>query len=156
MIHSHANRSRFLPLVIALSACVSTSTPPPETAVPVESTSTEQAGARDNPEPVTTTFAEQVERGQKLYGAHCASCHGDDGAGKGKAPAVVGAGALQRFANAAEVFAYVDENMPGNAPNSLPVDQVLAILAFDLFANGIELEESLTPSNASAITLGTP
>jgi mono/diheme cytochrome c family protein len=99
------------------------------------------------------SFDAQVARGKELYGANCASCHGADGSG-GKGPKVVGEGALTRFANAAEVFSYVSENMPGNAPGSLPEDEVVAILAFDLFANGVKLDEPLSTSNAAAIELG--
>src|SRR5690606_14961726 len=97
----------------------------------------------------------QVARGQELYGQHCASCHGADGTGA-SAPAVVGPGVLTRFANAAEVFAFASEKMPGNAPGSLSDEDMLAILAFDLHANGVALEEPLAPANAGAIELGAP
>lgn len=102
-----------------------------------------------------TTFDDQVARGQELYGQHCASCHGADGTGA-SAPAVVGPGVLTRFANAAEVFTFASEKMPGNAPGSLSDEDMLAILAFDLHANGVALEEPLAPANAGTIELGAP
>src|SRR6266487_3114045 len=37
---------------------------------------------------------DQVARGGKLYGEHCAKCHGDAGQGTDKAPPVVGPGSL--------------------------------------------------------------
>lgn len=97
----------------------------------------------------------QVARGQALFGQHCAKCHGADGTGA-SGPAVVGAGALAEFGTAAEVFAFADAKMPGDAPGSLPDQDMLAILAFDLHANGVELTEPLSPENAGAIRLGAP
>jgi cytochrome c len=100
------------------------------------------------------TFAEQVSLGQELYGAHCASCHGDSGQG-GDAPAVVGLdkGALPldppakakhrktQFKTVADVADFVVQNMPAKKPGSLTAEQYWAILAFDLKANGIDLGE---------------
>lgn len=95
--------------------------------------------------------ADQVAWGQELYGKHCASCHGDQGQGKGHAPPVVGKDALPlnppamakhrstQFHTAADVFAFVKATMPANKPGSLTDDEYAAILAFDLKANGVDL-----------------
>ncbi len=111
------------------------------------------------------TFAKQVSRGQTLYGENCAGCHGADGTGTADAPAVVGEGALPldppasrqvrdvQFQTAADVFGWVRVNMPGGAPGSLTDKQYVEILAFALYANGVELEEPLSTSNAADIAL---
>jgi mono/diheme cytochrome c family protein len=96
---------------------------------------------------------DQVAWGQELYGKHCASCHGDQGAGTGKAPPVVGVGkgALPldpppaarfrktQFHTAKDVFDFVKANMPAGKGGSLTDEQYAAILAFDLKANGVDL-----------------
>mgnify|MGYP001610529588 CR=1 FL=1 len=45
------------------------------------------------------------------------------------------------------------KTMPPNAPNSLSPDQYLAILAFDLKANGIELPGKLDLETAKTLTV---
>ncbi len=118
------------------------------------------------PEPATggTTVAAQIETGKQLYGASCASCHGDGGQGTDKAPPVVGKDAFPleprsgakrdvKFHTAADVFAWTTKHMPGDAPGSLSTDQYLAIFAFDLTANGIKLEGPLDGAAAAAIVL---
>ena len=99
------------------------------------------------------TFSEQVALGQSLYGQHCADCHGASGEGTGDAPAVVGLdkGALpldppsgakfrkSQFKTVADIADFVVKNMPPNKGGSLSTEEYLAILAFDLKANGIDL-----------------
>jgi mono/diheme cytochrome c family protein len=106
------------------------------------------------PEPASTAFADQATEGQKLYGENCAKCHGDAGQG-GKAPKVVGLkeGALPldppkgakvrktKFETVADIADFVVKNMPPGKGGSLSTDQYLAILAFDLKANGIDLKD---------------
>ncbi|HLU66180.1 MAG TPA: cytochrome c, partial [Kofleriaceae bacterium] len=106
-----------------------------------------------------------IARGAEVYGAECASCHGDAGQGKGKAPPVVGQGALPRdprpgqkrkvaFRTAGDVLAWYSANMPPTDPGNLPAEDYLAILAFDLDANGVDLgAEPLTAERAAAIVL---
>jgi cytochrome c len=112
------------------------------------------------------SFAEQVARGQEHYAAHCASCHGDAGEGS-KGPRVVGLaqGALpldppadrkhrkSRFVTVGDVADFVVANMPAKKPGSLSADQYLAILAFDLKANGIDLPAPLTMAQARQLTI---
>ena len=108
------------------------------------------------------TAAEQVSRGQALFGRHCAKCHGDSGQGTEDAPRIVGLreGALpldpppsrkvrkSRFVNVGDVADFVMANMPAKKPGSLQPDEYLAILAFDLHANGIDLDQPLTLAKA--------
>ena len=95
---------------------------------------------------------EQVAWGEQLFGQHCAKCHGDQGRGTSKAPPLVGTDALPlnppptakhrttQFHTAADVFAFVEANMPADEPGSLTDDEYAAILAFDLKANGVDLD----------------
>ena len=129
------------------------------------------AGA--TPEPTSssaeapTTFAEQVALGQSLYVENCAGCHGDAGQGSDGAPPVVGIaeGALpldpppnakfrkSTFTTVTDVAAFVTETMPPKAPGSLSEEAYWSILAFDLKANGIELDEKLGPVLAAELVI---
>jgi mono/diheme cytochrome c family protein len=110
-------------------------------------------------------FETQAGRGQRLYGEHCASCHGDSGQGD-EAPALVGLddGALPReprdgaardteFVTVADIAQFVVENMPPSDPGGLSSEDYLAILAFDLKANGITLEQELDLELADTLTI---
>lgn len=110
-------------------------------------------------------FAAQVERGAALYAASCASCHGDAGQGGDKAPAVVGDGVLPldpppgskhrnvQFRTALDVFSWVKKTMPADDPGSLSDADYVAILAFDLKANGVTLEAPLDAEIAKGLVL---
>ena len=107
----------------------------------------------------------QIARGQKLYGQYCAGCHGNAGQGSGGAPAVVGKSALPldppssakarqvKFRTALDVGKWVMKNMPAKKPGTLAADEYLAILAFDLKANGVALSAPLTVQAAGKIVL---
>lgn len=112
------------------------------------------------------TFEEQVALGGQLYGEHCAGCHGASGEGGDRAPRVVGIaeGALPldpragshrttQFRTVADVATFVVATMPPRAPGSLSADQYWAILAFDLHANGIDLDQPLTPELAQTLEI---
>lgn len=113
------------------------------------------------------TFQQQVADGQKLYGENCANCHGDSGEGGTKAPRVVGLkeGALpldppadrkyrkNKFVTVADVAEFVVANMPPGKGGSLPANQYWDILAFDLHANGVDLQQPLTPELAKTLTI---
>jgi S-disulfanyl-L-cysteine oxidoreductase SoxD len=115
--------------------------------------------------PADRTFEEQVEVGAELYGEHCASCHGDSGQGTADAPAVVGEGALPEeppddrqfrendFNTAADVYVFASEYMPATDPDSVSDQEMVDILAFALFANGVELDSELTLDSADEVVL---
>src|SRR5438309_518443 len=98
----------------------------------------------------STTAGDQASVGGKLFGDHCATCHGSGGEGSAKAPPLVGKSALPldpppqaryrkgQFHTAADVFQFVKANMPPDAPGSLTDEEYWAILAFDLKANGVD------------------
>jgi len=124
-------------------------------------------GARAPTSASPQTFADQVQLGQKLYGDHCARCHGANGEGRGEAPAVVGIarGALPlappanakyrkgQFKTVADIAAFVTNNMPPGKGGSLSADQYWAILAFDLKANGIDLDKKLDEALATTLVV---
>jgi mono/diheme cytochrome c family protein len=136
--------------------------PPPATPANAATPAPQTPGTAALP----ATFADQVLSGQKLYGEHCASCHGDGGEGK-SAPAVVGldkgalpleppAGAKFRkteFKTVADVAAFAVESMPADAPGTLTEPQYWSILAFDLKANGINLDKPLDGALAATLTI---
>jgi|RhiMethySRZTD1v2_1073278.scaffolds.fasta_scaffold678195_1 cytochrome c len=114
-----------------------------------------------------TTFSEQYSAGQELFEANCAKCHGDSGQGSEKAPRIVGLkeGALPveppperkfrktRFVTVGDVADFVVHNMPPNKAGSLTDDEYWAILAFDLHANGIDLDHKLYAESARTLTI---
>ena len=115
---------------------------------------------------VARADAAQVEAGATLFKKHCAKCHGDAGQGGKKAPPVVGKEALPldpapgakirktQFHTAQDVAAFVAEKMPANKPGSLKIDEYYAILAFDLKANGVDVEkEKIDATTAAKIKL---
>ena len=88
-----------------------------------------------NPAPLTEA---QADAGRKSYLSNCASCHGDDLAGKG-APALAG----KEFAasqigqlTAAQLYTYIREAMPYGQGSSLTEETYVNILAFILEVNG--------------------
>jgi mono/diheme cytochrome c family protein len=114
------------------------------------------------------TFAEQVAHGQTLFTANCAECHGDLGQGTEDAPRLVGLeeGALpleppasreirkSRFATAADVADFAMANMPPKKAGTLTADEYLAVIAFALKGNGIDLgEDRLTMAKAKTLTI---
>jgi mono/diheme cytochrome c family protein len=106
----------------------------------------------------------QIEKGKALYVEKCASCHGDAGQGTEKGPVVVGKDAFPlkpregakrdvEFRTAADVFAWASKTMPGDKPGTIPAEDMLAIFAFDLTANGVKLTAPLDGPAAQAIVL---
>lgn len=113
------------------------------------------------------TFEEQAARGAVHFGRYCARCHGDSGQGTDRAPRLVGLeeGALpldppatrkvrkEQFVTVADVANFAVANMPPDDPGSLSTEQYLAVLAFDLQANGITLEQPLDLELAETLTI---
>ncbi|HYQ02278.1 MAG TPA: c-type cytochrome [Polyangiaceae bacterium] len=116
-------------------------------------------------ETTATTFEQQVSSGATEYGEHCAKCHGSSGEGTAQGPAVVGPTALPldppsgamvrktRFVTVADVAQFVVKNMPGDAPTTLSTEEYYSILAFDLHANGIDLDKKLDGTVAASLVI---
>ena len=58
-----------------------------------------------------------------------------------------------QFNTALDVFTWVKANMPPKKAGSLPDDDYVAILAFDLKANGVTLDKPLDGEVAATINL---
>jgi cytochrome c len=112
-------------------------------------------------------FNAQALKGATLYESNCAKCHGVLGAGTSDGPSVVGLkeGALpldppadrkkrtMQFRTLADVTRFVIKYMPGDEPGSLKEEDYFRIMAFDLRANGIDLDTSLDMALAETIVL---
>jgi cytochrome c len=85
--------------------------------------------------------------GAALYRAKCASCHGEGGRGATAEELAGGSGALTSAAPdktiglywpyATTLFDFTRRAMPMDAPGSLSDDEVYALCAYLLFANGL-------------------
>ena len=155
---------------IGVVAFACSNNPPPASPEPMQPAAETSPNATPAAPPGASpaTFEDQVALGQQLYGANCASCHGDSGQGSADAPPVVGIdkGALPldppskakyrkaQFKTVADIAGFVVKNMPPKAPGSLSEEQYWSILAFDLKANGIQLDQKL--DGALAATLNVP
>jgi cytochrome c len=95
-----------------------------------------------------------VEQGKELFAKLGAPCHGANGEGTDAAPALVGGqGSLSTdspkktvgsyWPYATTLYDYIHRAMPANAPQSLKPDEVYAIVAFLLNANGIIPDDAI-------------
>ena len=88
------------------------------------------------------------KQGEAVYAAKCVACHGEKGAGKpndqlvggqgtlaGDKPAIKTVGSFWPYATT--IFDYVRRAMPHNESKSLTNDEVYAVVAYILNANGI-------------------
>ncbi len=98
-----------------------------------------------------------VKRGEEIYLARCASCHGEFGQGAGRWPALAGGrGSLKAdrptktvgsfWPQLAPLFDYTRRTMPWGNARSLSADQTYAVVAFllnlnDIVADDFELNE---------------
>jgi len=89
-----------------------------------------------------------AKSGRSVYEKKCAACHGERAQGQGAYPALVGgrnslAGASPQqtigsfWPYATTVFDYIRRAMPYQDPGSLSSEEVYAVTAYLLFANGI-------------------
>lgn len=88
-----------------------------------------------------------VAQGQAIYSAACASCHGDTGQGSMMGPILVDSRPFQPgvtpstvgnyWPYATTIYDYVNRAMPPAAPGSLQPNEVYALVAYLLNANGI-------------------
>lgn len=111
------------------------------------------------------TLESQTDRGALVYAENCAGCHGDAGQGSDKGPPVVGEEALPldprtgqkrdaKFRTAFDVYRWTHDNMPPKKADSLTDEEYLAVMAFALTANGVDLDgRTLDAENATAIVL---
>ena len=79
----------------------------------------------------------QAERGAAEYRETCSSCHSDDLRGNSNSPSLIGASFMFLWADRSlgELFTSIQTLMPTNAPNSLPTQSYLDILAYIMEVN---------------------
>ncbi len=86
--------------------------------------------------------AAQVKSGLAVYAKSCQGCHGDKLQGN-RAPALVGAGMLGKYAGGdhtyADLHTKVSKTMPKNAPGTLSEQQYLDVVALLFERNGVAL-----------------
>ena len=81
--------------------------------------------------------AEQAARGAAEYRGACSSCHSQDLRGNSNSPSLIGVSFLFLWEGRSlqELFTEIRTLMPTNAPNSLPTQSYLNILAHIMEAN---------------------
>ena len=81
--------------------------------------------------------AAQAKRGQEVYAAECASCHGSDLTGGESAPALAGPGFLSNWTTltVGDLFERTRVSMPENNPGKLNRTQIADVTAYLLSAN---------------------
>ena len=106
-----------------------------------------------------------VEEGETVYAERCAACHGEFGEGQGRMPALIGGEdtlATDRprrtigsfWPYAPSVFDYIRRSMPFGEAHSLTVDELYALTAFLLEANGIvEADFVATPESLPKVRM---
>ena len=74
----------------------------------------------------------QAERGAAEYRETCSSCHSEDLRGNSNAPSLIGSSFMFLWADRSlgELFTNIQTLMPTNAPNSLPTQSYLDVLAY--------------------------
>ncbi len=137
-----------------------------EEAKPAE-TAPAEAAKPDDSVLAAAALTEQYELGKKLYtDKKCASCHGDNGEGNPKNPAVIGEKALPEqapktsklrkgvaFKTAKDVVDFVKAKMPIKAPGTLTDDEAAAVTAWMLSETKVAIDKKLDATNAAAIKL---
>ena len=83
-----------------------------------------------------TARAAQVQAGLAVYARSCQGCHGDKLQGV-RAPTVLGAAFLKKYATVGTLHTKVAESMPKNAPASLTDQQYLDVVAYLLDQNRV-------------------
>jgi len=96
--------------------------------------------------------AEQAKAGEKVYMAHCATCHGDDMGGIERAPALVGGTFRESWHGATlrKLFERI-EGMPPDEPKTLTAKECVDVLAFLLSASEMPAGATPLPENRTML-----
>ncbi|MCE4222796.1 cytochrome c [Methylobacterium sp. C25] len=99
-----------------------------------------------------------VAHGREVFGAQCASCHGEKGEGGLGDKLVGGKGTLASakpvktvgsyWPYAPTLFDYVHRAMPMNAPQSLSNDDVYAVVGYLLNLNGLVADDAVLDAHS--------
>ena len=94
---------------------------------------------------------EQADRGQVLYDARCTACHGEIRAIVPEMAALLGDHNFRNFwrgRSLGEMFGYIRETMPQDAPGTLTAVQTAEIVAHILRGNRLPAGEAELPEDA--------
>jgi mono/diheme cytochrome c family protein len=80
---------------------------------------------------------DQAKRGAAVYADKCSACHGQNLEGV-SGPPLSGAQFMQAWSSktADDLYSFIQNNMPMDAPSSLSADDYLAVLALIMQKNG--------------------
>lgn len=97
------------------------------------------AGRADAASAVSDYTAAQAERGAQTYDRFCAPCHGNNLEGKA-GPPLTGKAFQETLQYAkmtsSQLYTFISQSMPQNAPASLSDEQYIDVLSFLLSKNG--------------------
>jgi quinoprotein glucose dehydrogenase len=96
---------------------------------------------------------EQAKRGEPLYSAQCAACHGSDLTGGEMTPPLIG---FEFNANwdgltLGDIFERIRVSMPQNDPSALTRAQKIDVLGFILYKGGYPAGETELPSQTEVL-----
>jgi len=95
----------------------------------------------------------QAARGEKVYAASCASCHGDDLSGGGQTPPLSG----QEFnsdwndLSMGDLYDRTHLSMPADKPGSLTPEQTVDVIAFLLKKGSFPAGQADLPTDTAAL-----
>ena len=97
---------------------------------------------------------EQADRGEALYDDRCAVCHGEIRAIFPEMAALLGDHTFRNFwrgRSLGEMFGYIRETMPQDAPGSLTAAQTAEVMAHILRGNRLPAGEAELPDDEEAL-----
>lgn len=108
-----------------------------------------------------------VKRGEEIYLAQCASCHGDFGESAGRWPILAGGQGTLRHEDpvksvgsfwpyAATLLDYIHRTMPFGAAQTLTWDETYAVTAYVLYVNDIITDENFELGQHNFMTIRLP
>lgn len=108
------------------------------------------ATAADAPAPFTH---DQAERGGEVYAERCASCHGPNLNDGQFGPSLKGSRFRAKWGGkpAAELFDYLEKNMPPGQAGVLAADDYASLMAFMLEAGGAAAGDKALPGDQGAL-----
>lgn len=95
----------------------------------------------------------QAYRGEKIADTSCIGCHGSGLDGGDSGPKLVGETFLANWSSqsVAQLFDWVREAMPSDAPGTLSKDDTAAVLAYILKLNKMPAGKQLLPSESEEL-----
>ena len=168
-LSSNCSRPESPPLADSAAALTSSAAPPslpmPGAATMPGLASADHGLQTEESSPMPANSSAQLSRGAHLYADKCVKCHGARGEGSADGPALVGPTALPMdprpgshrlhpFTSAANVARYIEMKMPPKEAGKLSEEDALALAAYTVYENGIQLPAgSLTTEAAKGVLL---